>query len=157
MKFKNTSRLYHCEKELKIVLFLCKKDQDRFLLNRAGFQVCGKYLCWSFPSEKSVHILDMTGMTKVKKRNEILFGITSAVFSGFKSIFATNGGSAVVGAAADDDGDDDFKQVGNSATKIRIRAESDESFKQEDDDVFNLNADKVDGYMNASSHNEIQS
>jgi len=49
MKFKNTPRLKYEEKELKIMLFLCKKDQDRFLLNRAGFEICGKYLCWSYP------------------------------------------------------------------------------------------------------------
>jgi len=33
-------------------------------LNTAGFVISGKYLCWSFPEEKVVHVLDMDVMNK---------------------------------------------------------------------------------------------
>ena len=52
------------DKELKIVLFLCKNERDRSQLNAAGFVICGKYLCWSYPEEKVVHTLNMEGMNK---------------------------------------------------------------------------------------------
>lgn len=58
------SKLVTDDKELKIVLFLCKNERDRSQLNAAGFVICGKYLCWSYPEEKVVHTLNMEGMNK---------------------------------------------------------------------------------------------
>ena len=58
------SKLVKDNKELKIVLFLCKSERDRAQLNASGFVICGKYLCWSYPEEKVVHTLNMEGMNK---------------------------------------------------------------------------------------------
>ena len=60
---------------MKIVLFLCKSKHERFHLNKAGFVVIGSYLCWSYPSEAVVHILDMTAMKTKKVDKFELFGV----------------------------------------------------------------------------------
>ena len=38
MKFRN--------KEMKILILLCKTETDRTAVVKSGFTVCGKYLCW---------------------------------------------------------------------------------------------------------------
>lgn len=45
----NISKIEKNNKSLKIILFLCKNEQERFWLSKAGFCIVGKYLCWSFP------------------------------------------------------------------------------------------------------------
>jgi len=50
------------DKSLKIVLFLCKTNTDREQLHNAGFAIAGSYLCWSYPAEALVHVLDMAPM-----------------------------------------------------------------------------------------------
>ena len=57
---------------LKIVLFLCKSEKDRFLLESASITVCGNFFCWSFPEEKVIHLIDMSNIHKlaVQKREE---------------------------------------------------------------------------------------
>ena len=61
---RSDTKLVKDDKELKIILFLCKTERDRSQLNAAGFEICGKYLCWSYPEEKVVHTLNMGGMNK---------------------------------------------------------------------------------------------
>ena len=60
--FEEGSKRVKDDKELKIILFLCKTERDRSQLNTAGFVICGKYLCWSYAAEKVVHTLNMDGM-----------------------------------------------------------------------------------------------
>ena len=59
------SKLWKVDKDLKIVVFLCKTEKDRWYFDRSGFCVCGDYLCWSYPDEKIVHLLNMAKMNKV--------------------------------------------------------------------------------------------
>ena len=58
------SKIVKDEKELKIILFLCQTRRDRYQLDTAGFAICGKFLCWSYPEEKVVHILNMAAMNR---------------------------------------------------------------------------------------------
>ena len=58
------SKIVKDDKELKIILFLCQSFENRNQLNAAGFAICGKFLCWSYPAEKVVHILNMAAMNK---------------------------------------------------------------------------------------------
>ena len=57
---------------MKVVLFLCKTERDRFQLDKAGFCVVGSYLCWSYPEEKEVHILNMEDMNSIKRDKELM-------------------------------------------------------------------------------------
>lgn len=65
----NLSKMSVDNKDLKIILFMCKSKRDREYLNNAGFVIVGKYLCWSFPKESVVHVLDMEGMNKKESSN----------------------------------------------------------------------------------------
>ena len=56
------------EKEMKVVLFLCRSENDRHSLHNAGFCVVGTHLCWSYPDEKIVHVLDMDPLNKITRR-----------------------------------------------------------------------------------------
>ena len=57
---KENGKISVIEKDLKIVLFLCTTEKDRHHLHQSGFSVVGDYLCWSYPEEKFVHVLNMT-------------------------------------------------------------------------------------------------
>ena len=77
-----SARLAHDDKDLKIVLFLCKSERDRFHLHKAGFAICGKFLCWSYPEEKLVHILDMDPMNELKREKRTVATALASLASG---------------------------------------------------------------------------
>ena len=54
------------DKDLKIVLFLCRKERDRQHLHNSGFAIVGNFLCWSYPEERLVHVLDMHELNEVQ-------------------------------------------------------------------------------------------
>ena len=62
----NISKLSYSNKSLKVILFMCKSKRDRQHLNNSGFVIVGKYLCWSFPAESIVHVLDMEKLNNEK-------------------------------------------------------------------------------------------
>lgn len=72
------------DKELKIILFLCKSEGDRNQLSSAGFVIIGRFLCWSYPSEKVVHTLDMTGLnaTGVEEATKTVSRAMTSLMSG---------------------------------------------------------------------------
>jgi len=47
------------EVSFSIVLFLCKSKKERFHLEQAGFTMVCNQICWSYPTEPYVHILDV--------------------------------------------------------------------------------------------------
>lgn len=100
------SRLVKDNKELKIVLFLCKSERDRSQLNAAGFAICGKYLCWSYPEEKVVHTLNMDGMNKtgVEEATKAVGNAISRTFGNLlKGGKGTLGSMSTINAALDED------------------------------------------------------
>ena len=80
------SKLWKVDKDLKIVVFLCKSERDRFLFNRSGFCVCGDYLCWSYPDEKIVHILNMAKMNEIKVIEKPKSALTAVANVGMQGI-----------------------------------------------------------------------
>ena len=77
-----SARLAQDDKDLKIVLFLCKSERDRFHLHKAGFAICGKFLCWSYPEEKLVHILDMDPMNELKRERKTVASALASIAVG---------------------------------------------------------------------------
>ena len=77
-----SERLAHDDKDLKIILFLCKSEKERFHLHKAGFAICGKYLCWSYPEEKLVHILDMGPVNGLKREKKSAVAALASIASG---------------------------------------------------------------------------
>ena len=68
---------------------MCKSEKDRFYFNRSGFCVCGDYLCWSYPDEKIVHILNMAKMNEIKveaKPKSALGAVTSVGMQGIANL-----------------------------------------------------------------------
>ena len=111
------SRLVKDNKELKIVLFLCKTERDRSQLNAAGFAICGKYLCWSYPEEKVVHTLNMDGMNKTGVE-EATKAVSSAISKTFGNLLkgkkGTLGSMSSINTAIEEE-----KKSGNNRASIR--------------------------------------
>lgn len=102
------SKLVKDNKELKIVLFLCKTERDRSQLNAAGFAICGKYLCWSYPEEKVVHTLNMEGMNKtgVEEATKAVGNAISRTFGNLlKGKSGTMGSMSLINASLEDEKD----------------------------------------------------
>ena len=58
------------ETTFNIVLFLCKSQLDRFHLEQAGFTIVCNQLCWSYPTESFVHILDIRKIHEAKEERK---------------------------------------------------------------------------------------
>ena len=54
------------DKELKILLLLCKTEKDQHAINNSGFVLCGDYLCWQYPEQASVHVLNMSRLNSIR-------------------------------------------------------------------------------------------
>ena len=57
------------QKELKILILLCKTQADRKAVNNAGFVICGDYMCWQYPKSVSVNLLALKEMNSLKMTN----------------------------------------------------------------------------------------
>lgn len=58
------------ETTFNIVLFLCKNQTERFHLEQAGFTMVCNQLCWSYPTESYVHILDIRKIHEAKEEQK---------------------------------------------------------------------------------------
>ena len=54
------------DKELKILILLCKSEKDRRAVVNSGFVVIDNNLCWRYPDRQVVNILDMSPLNKVR-------------------------------------------------------------------------------------------
>ena len=54
------------DKELKILILLCKSEKDRRAVGSAGFVVIGENLCWRYPDRQVVNILNMAPLNRVR-------------------------------------------------------------------------------------------
>ena len=53
-----------------IVLFAVKSERERFHLSKSGFQLVCNQLCWSYPTETIVHILDVRKIHEAKEEKK---------------------------------------------------------------------------------------
>ena len=138
-----------------IVLFLCKSQTDRFHLEQAGFTMVCNQLCWSYPTESIVHILDIRQVHKVKEehkgsvagRFEMAFGALSAPFSpaalpadNIKSSSQIKSSSRL--SRPIDEKDDDFKRVNKSGV-VPLNDSDDESAAEVDKNASYVPPDKL--------------
>ena len=57
------------QKELKILILLCKTQQDRDAVKDAGFVICGDFMCWQYPKSQFVNVLDLSETNHLKMLN----------------------------------------------------------------------------------------
>jgi hypothetical protein len=76
----------------------------------AGFVVVGNFLCWSYPEEKIVHILDMSNMNKINTKRLTSADLVNKTLKGFANLSKLPGG---LFNARNDDG---FERVGHDGT-----------------------------------------
>jgi len=67
----------------------------------AGFVVVGDFLCWSYPEEKVVHILDMKKMNKIKVQKATRSNLANQAMTGFSNL--AKAPSSLFSARNDDD------------------------------------------------------
>lgn len=53
-------------KELKVLVLLCKNEEDRRAINNSGFVVVGNSLCWQYPGRSVINILRLEGINQVR-------------------------------------------------------------------------------------------
>ena len=58
------------DKELKILVLLCKSEDDRRAVITSGFVVCGDNLCWKYPDRKVINILNLALFNQERKVEE---------------------------------------------------------------------------------------
>lgn len=118
-----------------IVLFLCKNQTERFHLEQAGFTMVCNQLCWSYPTESYVHILDIRKIHEAKEvQKNSLAGRFMQGIRGLGGVSGVSGNASALSIKSSpqksptksppkspsrfsrliDEKDDDFKRVNKS-------------------------------------------
>ena len=82
-------RVKMVDKDLKVILFLCKNPKDRFTLESASMTMCGDYFCWSYPKSEVIHLFNMSKINEHKSNLSKTRKATSAVKNAFSTVMNT--------------------------------------------------------------------
>jgi len=70
------------EVSFNIVLFLCRSRRERFHLEQAGFTLVCNQVCWTYPTQPVVHILDVRKIHEAKAEESKGRGLMRRLFTG---------------------------------------------------------------------------